>query len=167
MKRETPRGPDDEKLCAWCGGPIKQSGVGRSKDYCSRTHREYAYRARREAEVKLVAYSRGRADARTVSSTDGRRTGTVPSVDETGSAGRAPVPAQAANPVPGDDFLLAPPAASPQESPVLPTEWRAAPTGGLPPGPSRSKRRRLLPPPPGAQRAEAPTLFEPEAADGE
>lgn len=95
MKRETPRNGDDAKLCAWCGGEIKQSGVGRSRDYCSRTHREYAYRARREAEVKLVAYSRGRADARTISSTDASRTDPVPSVDETVSAGPAPVPTPA------------------------------------------------------------------------
>ncbi|MEU8853050.1 hypothetical protein AB0C70_44125, partial [Streptomyces sp. NPDC048564] len=82
MKHDTPRGTDGAKLCAWCGGEIKQSGVGRSRDYCSRTHREYAYRARREAEVKLVAYSRGRADAaRSVSATVDTRQDSVPAVD--------------------------------------------------------------------------------------
>ncbi|MFD8300700.1 MULTISPECIES: hypothetical protein [Streptomyces] len=71
MDTETPRNGDGEKLCAWCGGEIKQSGVGRSRDYCSRTHREYAYRQRREQRliaeaverVKLKAYTRGKRDA--------------------------------------------------------------------------------------------------------
>ncbi|MEV0938744.1 hypothetical protein AB0J05_49795, partial [Streptomyces phaeochromogenes] len=93
MKRDTPRGTDGEKLCAWCGGPIKQSGVGRSRDYCSRTHREYAYRARREAEVKLVAYSRGRADAaRSGSSSGATRRDPVPTVVDTRGPVAAAVP---------------------------------------------------------------------------
>ncbi|MEW1798159.1 hypothetical protein [Streptomyces niveus] len=66
MKHETPRTPDGAKLCAWCGGPIKQSGVGRSKDYCGRTHRELAYRER--ATQKRIAQAL--ADASPVSSTD-------------------------------------------------------------------------------------------------
>ena len=149
-KRETPRGADGEKACAWCGGQIRQSGVGRSKDYCSRTHREYAYRARREAEIKLVAYSRGRADAaRSVSSTVDNRRDRVPTVDET----RAPVPAAD----PGDGWV--------RSMDVVDAQLReldarqAAPR----PAPAPQKRRRLVPPP----ATEAPTLFEPEAADGE
>jgi hypothetical protein len=146
MKRETPRGTDDEKLCAWCGGEIRQSGVGRSRDYCSRTHREYAYRARREAEVKLVAYSRGRADAvRPVSSTVDTRRDPVPTVDET----RAPVPATD----PGDGWVRSPDVVDAQ---LRELESRR-------PAPVPQKRRRLAAPP----ASEAPTLFGPEVADGE
>jgi hypothetical protein len=36
---------------------------------CPRIHREYDYRAMREAELRIVAYSRGKADERTVSPT--------------------------------------------------------------------------------------------------
>ncbi|MFH8797781.1 hypothetical protein [Streptomyces sp. NPDC017941] len=150
MKRDTPRATDGAKLCAWCGGEIKQSGVGRSRDYCSRTHREYAYRARREAEMKLVAYSRGRADAvRPVSSTVDRRPDSVPTVDET----RAPVPA----PDPGEGWV--------RSIDEVDTQLREleARRPAVPPAPAPQKRRRLAPP----STAEAPTLFGPEAADGE
>lgn len=121
MKRETPRDRDGNKVCAWCGDPIKQSGVGRSKDYCSRTHREYAYRARREAEIRIAAYSRGRADGRTVSSTDETGDGAITSVDEMKPAAQSPVPA----PGRSDDFLLPPPipvaqAPDVQQTPALP-----------------------------------------------
>ncbi|MEU3039253.1 hypothetical protein [Streptomyces griseoaurantiacus] len=34
------------RLCLWCGVPIIQTGTGRKRDYCRRTHREYAYRER-------------------------------------------------------------------------------------------------------------------------
>lgn len=44
MSTTTPRDADGAKLCAWCGSEIKQSGVGRSRDYCRRTRR----RARHE-----------------------------------------------------------------------------------------------------------------------
>lgn len=66
MKHETPRDADGAKVCAWCGGPIKQSGVGRSRDYCGRTHRELAYRER--ATQKRIAQAL--ADASPVSSVD-------------------------------------------------------------------------------------------------
>ncbi|MFD6591856.1 hypothetical protein ACFWED_33825, partial [Streptomyces anulatus] len=39
MSTETPRDADGNKLCGWCGGPIQQKGVGRSRDYCTRTHK--------------------------------------------------------------------------------------------------------------------------------
>jgi hypothetical protein len=150
MKRDTPRATDGAKLCAWCGGEIKQSGVGRSRDYCSRTHREYAYRARREAEVKLVAYSRGRADAvRSVSSTVDTRRDPVPTVDET----RAPVPAAD----PGVGWVR-----SIDEVDAQLRELEAR-RSVVAPAPAPQKRRRLAPPP----AVEAPTLFGPEAADGE
>lgn len=150
MKREIPRTPDGTKLCAWCGGEIRQSGVGRSRDYCSRTHREYAYRARREAEVKLVAYSRGRADAvRPVSSTVDTRPDPVPTVDES----RAPVPFAD----PGDGWVRSPDVVDAQ---LRELEARRP---VVPPAPVQQKRRRLAAP----STAEAPTLFGPEAADGE
>ncbi|MEU3256102.1 hypothetical protein [Streptomyces sp. NPDC006997] len=157
MKRDTPRAADGEKLCAWCGGPIKQSGVGRSRDYCSRTHREYAYRARREAEMRLVAYSRGRADAvRPVSSTVDTRRDPVPTVDET----RAPVPPPAAAD-PGEGWVRS---IDEVDAQLRELEARqAAPRPAPAPAPAPQKRRRLAPP----STAEAPTLFEPEAADGE
>lgn len=87
MTTETPRDADGEKLCAWCGGPIRQSGVGRSRDYCSRTHREYAYRKRRDRELLRQGYARGEADAKaredssTGGSSDNRRIFVSP-VDE-------------------------------------------------------------------------------------
>ncbi|MFE4198893.1 hypothetical protein ACFRJ9_23865 [Paenarthrobacter sp. NPDC056912] len=69
MSTETPRDADGNKLCGWCGGPIQQKGVGRSRDYCTRTHKEYAYRARRDQEIRFRAYSKGRADERFFSTT--------------------------------------------------------------------------------------------------
>ncbi|WP_217562238.1 hypothetical protein [Streptomyces sp. GbtcB6] len=154
MSTTNPRDPDGEPLCAWCGGPIQQSAVGRPKDYCSRTHREYAYRARREAGIRIAGYSRGLADARANSSTDGTRQDPVPSVDETIPAGRAPVPPQPAAPSP---------------PPVRPS-----------PTPPEPRRRRQTSAPPGDQAAlplpgfrfgigiGGPVLPElPEDADGE
>jgi hypothetical protein len=82
-KRETPRDADGNKICAWCGGAIVQPPTGRSRDYCSRTHREYAYRKRREAEIRLVAYSRGRADERSLSTTGETQPSLVSPVVET------------------------------------------------------------------------------------
>lgn len=91
MSTENPRDASGEPLCVWCGGEIKQSGVGRRREYCSRTHREYAYRARREANLKLRAYIKGRADERLFSSTDVN----ISSTDETKTAGQPtdPLPA--------------------------------------------------------------------------
>ncbi|MFF9527643.1 hypothetical protein ACF1DV_37615, partial [Streptomyces achromogenes] len=91
MTTETPRDDSGEPLCAWCGGPVQQSGIGRRREYCSRTHREYAYRARRDREMRLRAYSEGRADERRLSSTDGTPDGPVSTVDETASV-PAPLP---------------------------------------------------------------------------
>ncbi|MFE6703354.1 hypothetical protein [Streptomyces sp. NPDC057718] len=143
MTEETPRASDGEKVCAWCGGPIQQTGVGRRKDYCSRTHREYAYRARREAEMRLVAYSRGRADAaRSNSTTVDRRGGLESTVDESGRA----VPE-----LPSAPPRLPAPAAA-EESAPAPTAGRVI-RPGTPAG-----RRPRLPPPPGVRRE--PTLFD-------
>lgn len=161
MKTETPRTPDGAKLCAWCGGEIRQSGVGRSRDYCRRLCRDRAYKQRRDQRLIAAAL----ADVRPVS----------PSV-ETGPADRAvspdgetefgpvtaPIPAPAE---PEEDYLLAPPVA-PAAPPVLPEAWRAPavrPSIPLPPpGVPRSKRRRLMPPPPGVAAEELPLWSEPD-----
>jgi hypothetical protein len=118
MKHETPRTPDGAKLCAWCGGEIKQSGVGRSRDYCRRLCRDRAYKQRRDQRLIDAAL----ADARPVSpSVETGPTGAAVSPDgETGFGQVAPpIPAPA---VPEEDYLLAPPVAA---DPVLPDAWRA------------------------------------------
>jgi hypothetical protein len=102
MKRETPRTPDGAKLCAWCGGTMRQTGVGRSRDYCSRTHKEYAYRARRDR--RLVDEALAAVAAVSTTAVKGPAVEPVSAVVETGAA---PIPAQA----PAD--------------PVLPDAWRA------------------------------------------
>ncbi|MGW2028041.1 hypothetical protein [Streptomyces decoyicus] len=65
MTYETPRDSAGTKLCGWCGDAIKQSGVGRSKDYCTRLCRERAYRRRRDERLIAEAL----ADAQSISST--------------------------------------------------------------------------------------------------
>ncbi|PVC78847.1 hypothetical protein DBP19_36950 [Streptomyces sp. CS090A] len=144
MTEETLRTSDGEKACAWCGGPIQQTGVGRRKDYCSRTHREYAYRARREAEMRLVAYSRGRADAaRPNSTTVDRRGGLESTVDESRRAVPGPPSAPPRLPAP----------AAAEESAPAPAASARVVRPGTPSG-----RRPRLPPPPGVRRE--PTLFD-------
>ncbi|MEU8545311.1 hypothetical protein AB0C52_35810 [Streptomyces sp. NPDC048717] len=93
MTYETPRDADGAKICAWCGGPIRQSGVGRSRDYCSRTHKEYAYRARRDGRLIAAALAAVRPVSTTVESLE-----PVSPVVETVAA---------------EDFLLAPPVPAP------------------------------------------------------
>jgi hypothetical protein len=139
---DTPRDADGAKLCAWCGEVIRQSGIGRSKDYCRRSCRQRAYEARKQREVVVAAVAA--AVVRRDSSRVETRSPNDSSRDETVPAGPPPVPAPAAP--------------RPEPAPVR---------GPFPSSPPRPTRRRLLPPPPGAQRAEAPTLFETEAADGE
>ncbi|MFD6273949.1 hypothetical protein ACFWFL_31515, partial [Nocardia asteroides] len=89
MTEDTPRTPDGAKLCAWCGGAIRQSGVGRSRDYCSRTHKEYAYRSRREARLIAEALAAQAAVSTTgesaVSTTVGTPDAPVSPVVETAS----------------------------------------------------------------------------------
>jgi hypothetical protein len=78
---------DDRGLrgCAWCGEPIRnQPATGRLRDYCSRTHRELAYRARKQqaaidAAVAAALAAAAAAPAGPVSTTDA----TVSSVVET------------------------------------------------------------------------------------
>jgi hypothetical protein len=143
MKHETPRATDGAKLCAWCGELVRQTAVGRNRDYCKRSCRQRAYEARkqREAVVAAVASAVARRPAPD-SSRDEKAGPSKSSRDEMVSAGPPPVPAPAV----------------PVVESVLPDAWRAS--SAIPPGPSKQKRRRLLPPPPGRVRGEALSLFE-------
>jgi hypothetical protein len=145
-QHDTPRDADGAKLCAWCGDPVKQSGVGRSRDYCRRSCRQRAYEARkqREAVVAAVASAVARRDSSRVET----RTPVVPSRDETWR----PVPAD-----PGEGWVRS---IDEVDAQLRELDARRAP---VPPAPAQQKRRRLALPP----QTEAPTLFEPEAADGE
>lgn len=44
---DMPRDESGLRPCEWCGGPIQQPPAGRRRRYCSRTHRELAYRERK------------------------------------------------------------------------------------------------------------------------
>jgi hypothetical protein len=96
-QQDTPRAADGAKLCAWCGGPVKQSGVGRSRDYCRRSCRQRAYEARkqREAVVAAVASAVARRDSSRVEI----RSPNDSSRDETVRTVRPQVPAPPAPPV--------------------------------------------------------------------
>ncbi|MER5675295.1 hypothetical protein [Pseudonocardia alni] len=118
MSYETPRSSDGTRLCAWCGGPVRQSGVGRAKEYCKQGCREMAYRARREQRRIAEAVAAATAplvsstDDRPVSSTDDRVPHPKTSVDETVSVQVTPaIPAPAVEPDP--------PAAEPVVRPAL------------------------------------------------
>lgn len=151
---DTPRDADGAKLCAWCGAEIRQSGIGRSKDYCRRSCRQRAYESRKQREVVVAAVAAAvvRRDSSRVETPHPEET----SRDETRGVPPEPVPAR---PVP--------PQPEPEPAPGL-----------FPAAPARQKRRRLLPPPPGTQRAEQVPLLgfgfgsgvpdrKPEDADGE
>jgi len=105
MSTENPRSADGAKLCAWCGGDIKQSGIGRSRDYCRRSCRQRAYE-QREVEKTLQAnkrlmereIQRIRAEAASVSSRDGNSISSRDEIrhssrDEMKPAGQPMVPA--------------------------------------------------------------------------
>ncbi|MFD3511223.1 hypothetical protein [Nocardia sp. NPDC058666] len=111
MSYETPRASDGTTLCAWCGGPVRQSGVGRKREYCKQGCRELAYRERRQQ--KRIAEAVAAAVAPLVSSTDDRVPRPKTSVDETAAVQATPaIPAPA--PIPD------PPAAAPVVTPVTP-----------------------------------------------
>ncbi|WP_327170026.1 hypothetical protein [Streptomyces subrutilus] len=85
MSYETPRSSDGTRLCAWCGGPVKQAGVGRAKDYCKQGCREMAYRDRKMRRLiseAVEAATVSSTDERPISSTDERTRSQKTSVDE-------------------------------------------------------------------------------------
>ncbi|MEU4933157.1 hypothetical protein AB0G54_42865 [Streptomyces yokosukanensis] len=144
---DTPRTADGAKLCAWCGGEIRQSGIGRSKDYCRRSCRQRAYEARKQREVVVAAV------AAAVVRRDSSRVESRKPNDSSRDEMRPPVPAD-----PGDGWVRSIDVVDAQLR-ELDARRAAVP----PPAPAQQKRRRLAVPPP----TEAPTLFEPEAADGQ
>ncbi|PVC76930.1 hypothetical protein [Streptomyces sp. CS131] len=83
---------EERTLCAWCGTEFRQSGVGRTRDYCRRSCRQRAYEDRktaaatREAVVVAVAAVMARGQQRTVSSRDTSGAAAQPSRDETAPA---------------------------------------------------------------------------------
>ncbi|MFC8366215.1 hypothetical protein ACFUIY_40915 [Streptomyces griseorubiginosus] len=130
---DIPRDADGSKLCAWCGGPIKQSGVGRSRDYCRRSCRQRAYERRQVDQVIERNKELTRAklikefEAASLSSRDGSPVPRDSSRDEMrsdGDSSRDEMKTPVQNPVP-----------APQRR-------------------GRASGRPLLPPPPGVQRAE-------------
>ena len=84
---DTPGDTDSAKLCAWCGEPVRQSGVGRSKDYCRRSCRQRAYE-QRQVEKQLAAHRRLWEHTASDSSRDDRAIATR---DETIPAGPPPL----------------------------------------------------------------------------
>src|SRR4051794_20218112 len=98
MSTETPRDTAGAKLCAWCGEAIRQSGIGRSKDYCRRSCRQRAYEARKQREAIVAALAS--AVVRRDSSRVETRKPDDSSRDELIVAAQAPVPAQTDGPLP-------------------------------------------------------------------
>lgn len=54
---------DDTQLCAWCGEPFRQNGVGRARVYCKQSCRELAYRDRKTDRLIAEALAAAGADA--------------------------------------------------------------------------------------------------------
>ncbi|MER5417888.1 hypothetical protein [Streptomyces virginiae] len=121
MSYETPRASDGTRLCAWCGGPVKQAGVGRAREYCKQGCRELAYRQRKQQKLideAVAAALVSSTDNRPVSSTDDPPASPKTSVDETGSAQVKPsIPAPSVEPDP--------PAVLPVVPPAVPAETKA------------------------------------------
>lgn len=118
---DTPRDAAGAKLCAWCGEPIRQSGVGRSKDYCRRSCRQRAYE-QRQVEKQLVAHRRLWEHMASVSSRDETRIPEDSSRDETVPAGPAPVPVRAADSSPPEPVPPAPPAEPSRNEAAVPAQ---------------------------------------------
>ncbi|MDV7222752.1 hypothetical protein [Streptomyces prunicolor] len=143
MNTETPRDGDNAKLCAWCGDPIRQSGVGRSRDYCRRSCRQRAYESRqfvKRLAANRVLWESAAADSsrdeprnpRDSSRVETRKSGDS-TRDETKVPGPAPVPPQPAGYGTPMAYVLpdpepSPPAPRRKPSPAL----QPAPDGTLP-----------------------------------
>lgn len=88
--------------CAWCGEPVRQHGIGRTREYCSRSHRELAYRDRKQQRLIDEAVAQALAAHRPSDS----------SVVETAAPDSSVVES-------------APGSAEPAGAEVLPSAWRA------------------------------------------
>jgi len=78
--------PQDEtglRACEWCGGLMRQPPTGRRRRYCSRTHRELAYRERKTQRRIGEAVAAAVPPPRPDSSVDETPPNPVPSVVET------------------------------------------------------------------------------------
>lgn len=129
MKHETPRDVDGAKLCAWCGETIRQSGVGRSRDYCRRSCRQRAYEARKNREAVVAAVAAAVARSRPDSTRDERPEPDDSTRDETQPQVNPPIP---------------PPAVPASTRPAVPPARQTMPTPDM----SKPKRERgsLFPP---------------------
>ncbi|MER5733943.1 hypothetical protein ABT084_37405 [Streptomyces sp. NPDC002138] len=160
METETPRTPDGAKLCGWCGGTIRQSGVGRSRDYCKRLCRDQAYKKRRDQRLVDEALAAASAVSPSVE--------TGPRVSTDGETRSPQVTPRIPAPVVEEDYLLAPP----DPAPVLPDAWRApvpapAPRRTLGAGPGRRRSTMTASPLPTGSRAEpVPLPFDIEDDEG-
>ena len=153
-KYETPRDTDGRRLCEHCQEtPVPESLGTKPRRYCSRNCRQRAYEARktREAIVTAVAVAVAH-DRRTSRDAGGSDRATTRDVARSLAAREVPAPAD-----PGDGWVRSIDVVDAQ---LRELDARRAP---VPPAPAQQKRRRLAAPPP----TEAPTLFEPEAADAE
>ncbi|MDX3059607.1 hypothetical protein PV394_31495 [Streptomyces sp. NE06-03E] len=56
--------------CAWCGEPVRQSGIGRTRKFCGRTCRELSYRDRKQDRAVKAAVAQALAAARVQPSSD-------------------------------------------------------------------------------------------------
>ncbi|MER6094207.1 hypothetical protein [Streptomyces bluensis] len=151
-KYETPRDGEGRRLCEHCQEtPVPESLGTKPRRYCSRSCRQRAYEARktREAIVAAVAVAVAR-DRRT--SRDAGRSDRATTRDVA-----KPLAAPEVPPDPGDGWV--------RSIDVVDAQLRELEARRVvaPPATAQQKRRRLAAPPP----TEAPTLFEPEAADGE
>ncbi|WP_159391801.1 hypothetical protein [Streptomyces viridochromogenes] len=157
---ESPRDAHGNRLCEYCGDPVPKSLGTKPKRYCKRSCRQRAYEVRKNREATIAAVAMAVARDRT--SRDDARTGSPMSRDVPKPLVAPGVPA----PAPSGDFLLAPPAASPQEPRVLP-ESRRAPMGPMPPVPPGKRRRPLLPPAPGVTRETLPLFDDTQFSPGD
>jgi hypothetical protein len=55
MSDELPTTTEGQRPCDWCGEPVVQPRMGRTRRYCQRSHRQRAYEARRLIELRQAA----------------------------------------------------------------------------------------------------------------
>lgn len=83
MANGMPKDQNGLDPCDWCGGPIQQPATGRRRRYCSRTHRELAYRERKTVRRVDEAVAAATAPTPPDTSVVETRPRRVASVDET------------------------------------------------------------------------------------